>query len=190
MTTLSSSTMKSSAGERDILGGFDARCGLVDLVGVGFWISSIRCVLRRSSGLIVLSRLLIWRARLRLSASSLDDANFEARETIELQLEDGVGLLVVEAEPFMIFSAESAFPGLANDLDDFVERVENLLKAFEDVIRFLSRLELVFEAPRHDVETEVEEVGGASNEDEARRRRLPRFSVGTRDVRLNGRSSF
>ena len=43
-------------------------------------------------------------------------------------------------------------------LDDLVERVEDLLEAFEDVDALLQRRELVLEAPGDDLEAEVQEV--------------------------------
>ena len=48
--------------------------------------------------------------------------------------------------------------GLADDPENLVERVEDLLEAFEDVDALLERLQLVLEAFGHYFETEVQEV--------------------------------
>ena len=85
--------------------------------------------------------------------------DLEPREPVDLQLEDRVGLLGVEREALddLLGRVRLAFR-LADDLQDLVERVEDLLEAFEDVDAPLERLELVLQAPRDDVEAEVQEV--------------------------------
>ncbi len=79
----------------------------------------------------------------------------------------------------MIFSAASALPSdLRMMLDDLVERVEDLREPLEDVDPLLERGELVLEAPRDDLEAEVEEVP----ED-----RLQIEPLGAADLRVLGR---
>ena len=63
-----------------------------------------------------------------------DDEDLEAGEAIDLQLEDRVGLLRVELEPLHdLLRRVGLALGLADDLQDLVEGVEDLLEAFEDV---------------------------------------------------------
>ena len=115
----------------------------------------------------------------------LDDEDLEAREAIEAQLEDRVGLLVVELEPrHDLLGGVGLAVGRADDLEDLVERVEDDREAVEDVHPPRELGELVLEALRDDVEAEVQEVP----EHRPRSRRSGRptsgFSVGTRQVRL------
>ena len=72
----------------------------------------------------------------------LDHEDLEARQTVDLEFEDRVGLLGIELEPLhdLLGGVGLAFR-LAHDLQDLVERVEDRLEAFEDVDALLQRLE-------------------------------------------------
>src|SRR5205085_9150961 len=63
-----------------------------------------------------------------------DDEDFQAGEPIELELQDCVGLLGVEPKSLddLLRRVRLAF-GLPHDLQDLVQRVEDLLEALEDV---------------------------------------------------------
>src|SRR5204863_8061886 len=75
-----------------------------------------------------------------------DDENLELREAVDLQLEDRVGLVGGELEPFDVRLRRVGLPlGPADDLQDLVERVEDLLEAFEDVDALAERLEPVLQ---------------------------------------------
>src|SRR5215467_2856621 len=88
-----------------------------------------------------------------------DDEDLEPGEAVDLQLEDRVSLLRVELEPLHDFFGGVGLPvRLADDLDDLVERVEDLFEAFEDVEAFLECRQLVLEASGDDLQPEVEEV--------------------------------
>ena len=88
-----------------------------------------------------------------------DDEDLEPRQPVDLQLEDRVGLLGVELEPLHdLLRGVRLAVRLADDPDDLVERVEDLLEAFEDVDALLERGELVLEPPGDDLEAEVQEV--------------------------------
>ena len=103
---------------------------------------------------------MIWRARDALLLELLaDDEDLEPRQAVDLQLEDGVGLLGIELEPrHDLLGGVGLAVRLADDPDDLVERVEDRLEAFEDVDPLLQRGELVLEPPGHDLEAEVQEV--------------------------------
>ena len=69
---------------------------------------------------------------------------------------------------------------LADDLQDFVERVEDGLEPFEDVDARLQRLELVLEAGANHLEPEVQELPEDRRAARAARAcRRSGFSVGT-----------
>src|SRR3569623_1954568 len=63
-----------------------------------------------------------------------DDVDLELREPIQLELEDRIGLDLVELEPLddLLGGVVLALAG-TDDLDDLVERVEDRDEAFEDV---------------------------------------------------------
>ena len=64
----------------------------------------------------------------------LDDEDLEPRQPVDLELEDRVGLLGVELEPrHDLLGGVRLAVGLADDLQDLVERVEDGLEALEDV---------------------------------------------------------
>ena len=125
-----------------------------------FWISSIssRTMAQRLSSLLS-SAADLARAPPLLVELLADDENLEPGQAVDLQLEDRVGLLGVELEALddRLRRVGLAF-GLADDLQDLVERVEDLLEALEDVDPLLQRLELVLQALGDDVEPEVQEV--------------------------------
>ena len=125
-----------------------------------FWIasSSVRTSVQRPSS--SLSRAAICRARLRFSSSSLRMIeDLEPRETIDLQLEDGVGLIRVELEPLHdLLGGVRLAVGLPDDADDFVERIEHLLEPLEEVDPLLQRGELVLQPLGDDLEPEMQEV--------------------------------
>ena len=76
-----------------------------------------------------------------------DDQDLEPRQAVDLQLEDGVGLLGVELEPLHdLLGGVGLAVRLADDADDLVERVEDLLEPLEDVDALLERRQLVLEA--------------------------------------------
>src|SRR5262249_50563279 len=88
-----------------------------------------------------------------------DNQNLESGQTINLQLENPVGLLGVEPEALHDLLRGVRLPlRLAHDLEDLVERVEDLLEAVEDVDALLQRVELVFEPLGDNVQPEVQEM--------------------------------
>ena len=88
-----------------------------------------------------------------------DDQDLEPGQAVDLQLEDRVGLLGVELEPLHdLLGGVRLAVRLPDDPDDLVERVEDLLEAFEEVDALLERRELVLEPPGDDLEAEVQEV--------------------------------
>ena len=88
-----------------------------------------------------------------------DDEDLETRQAVDLQLEDGVGLLGVELEPrHDLFGRVRLAVRLADDPDDLVERVEDRFEAIEQVDPLLERAELVLEPPGDDLQPEMQEV--------------------------------
>ena len=76
----------------------------------------------------------------------LDHLDLEPRQPVDLQLEDGVGLLGVEAEAGHDLPRRVGLAlGLADDLQDLVEGVEDLGEAFEQVLPPRQRRQLVLE---------------------------------------------
>ena len=191
MTTLSSSTMKASA---------EYSTSSVSSMRVRRRSSSGR---RTSSGsprsssrtsfqrllLVLEQRADLPRALALLGELVLDDEDLEPRQPIQLQLEDGVGLLGVEREALDdLLGRVRLAVGLADDADDLVERVEDLLEALEDVDALLQLRELVLEArasPRRGGS------GGSARASACRSSRSGRptsaFSVGTRQVMLTAK---
>ena len=124
------------------------------------WISSIssRTIFQRPSSSF--SRPLIWRARLRLSASSFWMTRISRRAS-RYSFSSRIASVcsASRSKRFMIFAAASALPSdLRMILQDLVERVEDLLEALENVDPLLQRVELVLEPLGHDLEPEVQEV--------------------------------
>ena len=117
-----------------------------------------------------------------------DDQDFEPRQPVDLQLEDGVGLLGVELEPrHDLLGGVGLAVGLADDADDLVERVEDHLEALEDVDALLERRQLVLEPPGDDLEPEVEEVPEDLLAGRAAPACRPRRSRSDRQVRLTAK---
>ena len=159
MTTLSSSTMKSSA----VYSGSP-----VSLAIDGAALVAVTCLLdllelaahQLPAAVFVLEqRGDLARALALLLELVADDQDFEPRQPVDLQLEDRVGLLGVELEPLHdLLGGVGLAVGLADDADDLVERVEDLLEALEDVDALLERRQLVLEPPGDDLEPEMQEV--------------------------------
>ena len=72
--------------------------------------------------------------------------NLEPRQAVDLQFEDRVGLFRIEIEPLddLLRGIRLAFR-LAHDLQNVVERIEDLLEALENVDAFLDRRQLVLQ---------------------------------------------
>ena len=162
MTTLSSSTMKSSAEYSTSPASLASSVRRGSFFGSpwAFCTSAIspRTTSQRSCSLP--SRLAICFARRRLSASSLrDDQDLEARQPVDLQLQDRVGLLGVQLEALDdLLGRVRLAVRLADDAQDLVEGVEDALEALEDVDAPAERGQLVLEPRGHHVEAEVQEV--------------------------------
>ena len=89
----------------------------------------------------------------------LDDHDLQLGQAIELHLEDRVRLLAAEREPLDQFLRRVVLAlALADDAQHLVERVVDLLEAFEDMQPLLHFLEVELEAAGDDLEAEVEEV--------------------------------
>ena len=103
---------------------------------------------------------MIWRARRRLSSSSLRMIeNLEPGQPVNLQLEDGVGLVGVEREALHDLLRRVGLPlRLPDNLQDLVERIEHLLEALEDVDALPDGLQFVLEPLGDDLEPEMKEV--------------------------------
>src|SRR5690606_17580467 len=87
------------------------------------------------------------------------DEDLELGQSVELELEDRVGLLGVERKLLdQLLGGVGLTVALADELDDLVEDVENLLEAFENVDASAQCSELVFETPGHDLPAEMQEV--------------------------------
>src|SRR5262249_44812656 len=108
----------------------------------------------------------------------LDEQDLEPREPVELELEDGVGLLLgqLEARDELLCGVGLSF-ALADDLDHLVEGVEDLLEALEDVDPRLELREVELDAPGDRLVPELEELGEDLLEIEA---------AGRRDLRVVG----
>src|SRR6185503_6837844 len=89
----------------------------------------------------------------------LDDENLEPCEPVDLQLEDGIGLLGVELEPrHDLFGGVGLAVRFPDDFQNLVKRVENRLEAFEDVNALVQRLELELEPRADDFESEMQKL--------------------------------
>src|SRR5262249_50746816 len=88
-----------------------------------------------------------------------DDQDFEPGQAVDFQLEDGVGLLSVQAAALPELGGGVGLPfRLTDDPEDLVKGVEDLLETLQDMEPLLERGEFVLEALGDDVEPEVEEV--------------------------------
>ena len=158
ITTLSSSTMKSSAeysGSPLSLAIDRAALVAVRLVDV-FELGADELP---AAVFVLEQRADLARALALLLELLADDQDLEPRQAVDLQLEDGVGLLGVELEALHdLLGRVRLAVRLADDLDDLVERVEDRFEALEEVDALLERGQLVLEPPRDDLEPEVEEV--------------------------------
>ena len=158
MTTLSSSTMKSSA----VYSGSSLSLAIALRRLSPYFVpisSSSRADQLPAAVFVLEQRADLARALPLLLELLADDQDLEPRQPVDLQLEDGVGLLGVELEPrHDLLGGVRLAVRLPDDADDLVERVEDLLEAFEDVDALLERRQLVLEPPGDDLEPEMEEV--------------------------------
>ena len=82
----------------------------------------------------------------------LDHQDLEASQTVQLELQDGVGLLGVELVLGHDFLSSVGFSvRSSDDLQDRVERIEDLFEAFENVDAFVERPQLVRQTAGHHV---------------------------------------
>ena len=161
MTMLSSSTMKSSAVYSTRLFRLDQRAALVELrVAVGLLNGFELFAHQLPAALLVLQQPAnLPRALPLLLELLLNDQNLEPRQAINLQLEDRVGLLGVEAEPLHDFLGGVGLAvRLPDDAEHLVENIEDLLEPLEQVDALLQRFELVLEARGDHFEPEMQEV--------------------------------
>ena len=88
-----------------------------------------------------------------------DDQDLELGQPIDLQLEDGVGLLRVECEACHDFGGCVRLAvGPAHDPQYLVQGIEDNREPLEHVDATVERGELVLETPGHDVESEPQEM--------------------------------
>ena len=161
MTTLSSSTMKRFGGVFDFLGFLDARAPRIELRIAVLALDLLELVADHlpAAVFVLEERGNLPGALALLGQLLLNHQDFETGEPVQLQLEDRVGLLRIEREALHdLLGRVGLAVRLADDLDDLVERVEDLLEAFEEVNAALQLLELVFETAGHHFQAEVEEV--------------------------------
>ena len=103
---------------------------------------------------------------------ALDDLDFELGEAVELEFENGVGLVVVEPE-----AVHDALRGVglvarrADEFDALVEGAEDFLEAFEQVNPLFELLELKGRAPDDHLHPEVEKALEHRHQVHALRRR-------------------
>ena len=139
ITTLSSSTMKSSA----VYSASPSSLAIVERRASPyfFWISSISTLTMSQRLCSSLSSVVdLARAPPLLLELLPDDQDLESRQAVDLQLENRVGLLGVEVEALDDLRGRVLLAfRLAHDLQDLVERVEDLLEALEDVHPLLQR---------------------------------------------------
>ena len=136
MTTLSSSTMKASA-EYSTSSASSIRVRRGSTLGSPyvFWSQGDLVLHQGPASVLVLQQRADLPGPLPLVAELvLDDEDLEPRQPIQLELEDGVGLLGVQLEALDDLVGGVGFAvRLADDADDLVERVEDLLEALEEV---------------------------------------------------------
>jgi hypothetical protein len=88
-----------------------------------------------------------------------NDLNLQTRELVQLQLQDRVGLLFVEAKTLDDLARGVRFPvGLADDANRFVQRIEDDREAFQDVDTPAQLRQLELEATPDDFLAKVEEL--------------------------------
>src|SRR5687768_13749055 len=113
-------------GEGDFLGRFDQRPALVAFAVLLLHLPDLVAHQLPPAVFVLEQPADLARAFALVGELVLDDEDLEAGEPIELQLEDGVGLLGVEREPLhdLLRGVSLAFR-LADEADDLVERVED-----------------------------------------------------------------
>ena len=161
MTTLSSSTMKASAVySTSSASSIRVRRGSTLGSPYVFWTSRHLVLHQGPASVLVLQQGADLPGPLPLVAELvLDDEDLEPRQSIQLELEDGVGLLRVQLEAFDDLVGGVGFAvRLADDADDLVERVEHLLEALEEMDALLQLRQLVLEPRGDHVQAEVEKV--------------------------------
>ena len=93
-----------------------------------------------------------------------NDLNLQPRQLVQLEFEDGVGLLLVETEALdELASGVRLALRFANDPDCLVERIEDDGETFEEVNAPLELGQLIFEAPGNDFLAKIEELAQESN---------------------------
>ena len=109
----------------------------------------------------------------------LDHQDFQPRQPVELELQDGVGLLGVQPEALHdLLGCVGLALRVTDQLQYLVERVEDLLEALEDVDALGQRGVLVGQPPRHHFQPEMQEVPEDLRQIEA---------LGPADLRVLGR---
>ena len=191
-TMLSSATMSSSSVNSTLFFGLDQRAPLVELRVAVRLLNGFELLTHElPAAVLVLQQAAdLPRALPLLLELLLDDQDLEPRQAVDLQLEDGIGLLGVELEPLHdLLGGVGLAVRLADDPEDFVEHVEDVLEAFEDDgCASSSASSSCSRRARDDVEPEMEEVPENRLQIEALRpARLRGSRSGSRHVRLTGK---